>query len=114
MKRENIKRFNESKKLASFDTSYLLYEEAEPIEIKVARIVENNEPITDGAPLVYTKRSDGVKPEYDIRTDKWDIAQENMRKVAESKKNKIKENMSKGLAGKQPTEQPTEQPKENS
>lgn len=88
--------------------------EGESIEDKCARIVENNEPISDGAPLTYTKRADGVRPEYNIRTDKWDVAIETMNKVAQAKKNKIKENMSKGLTEKPKTEQPTEQPKENS
>lgn len=77
--------------------------EGESIENKCARIIENNEPISDGAPLTYTKRADGVKPEYNIRTDKWDIAIETMDKVSQAKKSKIKENMSKGLS---------EQPKE--
>lgn len=48
--------------------------EGETIEQKVARVVELNEPITDGAPLIYTDKKDGVVPAYDIRTDKWDIA----------------------------------------
>lgn len=71
--------------------------EGESIECKCTRITENNEPISDGAPLTYTKRADGVKPEYNVRTDKWDVAIETMDKVAQAKKNKIKENMSKGL-----------------
>lgn len=54
------------------------FQEGERIETKVARIVENNEPITDGAPIIYTKREDGVLPAYDIRTDRWEIAQEAM------------------------------------
>ena len=29
---------------------------------------------SDGAPLIYTPKEDGVKPEFDIRTDKWQIA----------------------------------------
>lgn len=70
--------------------------EGESIEKKCARIIENNEPITDGTPLVFTKRADGVRPEFNIRTDKWDIAQESMEKVSEAKKNKIKEKMAKG------------------
>lgn len=77
--------------------------EGETIENKCARIIENNEPITDGAPMIYTKRSDGIQAQYNIRTDKWDIAQTAMEKVAESKKNKIKESMNKGVQ--QPTEQ---------
>ena len=48
--------------------------EGETIEEKVQRIVENKEPIEDGAPIIYTERKDGVIPAYDIRADKWDIA----------------------------------------
>ena len=42
--------------------------EGETIETKVNRIVNNGEPIKDGAPIIYTERKDGVLPEYDIRT----------------------------------------------
>lgn len=52
--------------------------EGETIETKVERIVSNREPITDGAPLYFTERKDGVRPEFDIRTDKWQIAQRAM------------------------------------
>ena len=55
--------------------------EGETIEAKVNRIVNNGEPITDGAPIIYTERKDGVLPEYDIRTDRWDIAIDAMDKV---------------------------------
>ena len=51
------------------------YQIGESIENKVRRITENNEPITDGAPIIYTNRDDGVLPAYNIRTDRWDIAQ---------------------------------------
>ena len=54
------------------------YQEGETIETKVRRITENNEPITDGAPIIYTNRDDGVLPAYNIRTDRWDIAQQAM------------------------------------
>ena len=46
----------------------------ETIEANIERIVRNSEPITDGAPLIYTDRKDGVKAEYDIRTDRFDLA----------------------------------------
>lgn len=55
--------------------------EGETIEQKIERIVNSGEPITDGAPLIYTERKDGIKPEYDIRTDRWEIATEAMDKV---------------------------------
>ena len=57
------------------------YQEGESIENKVRRITENNEPITDGAPIIYTNREDGVLPAYNIRTDRWEIAQQAMEAV---------------------------------
>lgn len=54
--------------------------EGETIEDKCKRLVESKEPITDGAPILYTERKDGVLPAYDIRTDRWEIAQEAMDK----------------------------------
>lgn len=54
------------------------YQAGESIEEKVRRITENNEPITDGAPIIYTNRDDGVLPAYNIRTDRWEVAQQAM------------------------------------
>lgn len=68
--------------------------EGERIEDKMDRIINNNEPISDGAPIIYTERKDGVLPEYDIRADKWDIAIDAMDKVAES--NKMKRDLAAG------------------
>lgn len=55
--------------------------EGETIETKCARISETGEPITDGAPLIYTEKKDGVLPQYNIRADKWELAQRAMQKV---------------------------------
>lgn len=57
------------------------YQIGESIEDKVRRITENNEPITDGAPIIYTNREDGVLPAYNIRTDRWEVAQAAMEAV---------------------------------
>lgn len=59
--------------------------EGEAIETKCARITETGEPISDGAPLVYTEKKDGVQPQYNVRADKWEIAQEAMDKVNRAK-----------------------------
>ena len=40
---------------------------AEPIELKMKRILANREPIPADVKLIYTSKSDGVKPEFDIR-----------------------------------------------
>lgn len=37
-------------------------------------MVNNKEPIKDNAPLIYTDRADGVLPEMNIRTDRFDYA----------------------------------------
>lgn len=52
--------------------------EGETLENKVRRIVDNKEPITDGAPIIYTMKADGVIKAYNIRTDRWEIAQDAM------------------------------------
>ena len=59
--------------------------EGEYIEKKVRRITENGEPIEDGAPIIYTERKDGVNPAYNIRTDRWEIAQDAMEQVGKNK-----------------------------
>ena len=59
--------------------------EGETIEQKVRRITQNQEPITDGAPIIYTERKDGVKPEYDVRTDRFELAVEAMDTVTQQK-----------------------------
>ena len=57
----------------------------ERIEEKIERLLNNKEPIRDTAPQVFTDRQDGVKPEYDIRTDKWEEAASAADKVAEAR-----------------------------
>lgn len=58
--------------------------QGETIEQKVRRIVNNKEPIRDGATLVYTERKSGVQPEFNIRTDRFELATEAMDKVSKS------------------------------
>lgn len=62
------------------NTSYI----GERIEEKVHRIVNNKEPIKDGAPLVYSDREDGVLPECDPRTDRMEVALELADKISRS------------------------------
>lgn len=59
--------------------------DAESIEQKVRRILNNKEPIKDGAPLIYTERKDGVNPAHNIRTDRFEVAVDAMDKVTRSK-----------------------------
>lgn len=56
--------------------------EGETIEMKIERIVNNKEPIKDGAPILYTPRKEGVLASTNIRTDRFEIAAEAMGKTA--------------------------------
>lgn len=48
--------------------------EGQSIEEKMRETTMNGQPIESAAPLLYTDKKDGVLPQYDIRTDRWDIA----------------------------------------
>lgn len=52
--------------------------EGETIEKKIRRITSQNEPITDGAPQIFTGKDDGIDPAFNIRTDRFEIAIEAM------------------------------------
>lgn len=52
------------------------------IEEKVYQAVNSKAPIEAIAPMVYTERKDGVLPETNIRTDRFEIAQEAMTNIA--------------------------------
>ena len=48
--------------------------------------MSNNEPIHDEAPLIYTERKEGIVPDYDIRSDRFDFALDAMSKIEKSKR----------------------------
>lgn len=56
----------------------------ETLETKVCRILSNKEQIKDGAQPLYTERKDGVLPQTNIRTDRFEIAADAMNKVEKS------------------------------
>ena len=58
----------------------------ERIEDKIKKITNNKEPIKDTVPTVYTERKDGVIPDYDIRTDRFEAAIHGMDVVDKSHK----------------------------
>lgn len=70
--------------------------EGEQLETKIRRILNNKEPLTDGAPLIYTERKEGVLPGYDIRTDRFEVAIDAMDKVTKSHQAKREERLKLG------------------
>lgn len=57
--------------------------EGQSLEEKVFQAVNSKAPIEAVAPMVYTERKQGVLPETNIRTDRFEIAQEAMSNIAE-------------------------------
>ena len=65
-------------------------QKGETIEMKVRRITQNKEPITDVAQPIYMER--GVKmASCDIRTDRWEVAREGVKLLATNNGTAIKE-----------------------
>lgn len=75
-------------KITYTSSMYTEIREGESIEKKIDRMTQTQEPIGETASIVYTTKTEGIIPAYDIRTDKWEIAQDAMSKV-NNKRNEI-------------------------
>lgn len=68
--------------------------QAEPREVKLRKIIngESND-MEDGVfPTIYTEKKDGVQPEFDIRTDRFEVAINAIDKINQSVANQIAKN----------------------
>lgn len=76
--------------------------QAEPREVKLRKIINgeaNN--MEDGVfPTIYTEKKDGVQPEFDIRTDRFEVAIDAMDKINQSAANQIAKNKGETEAAK--------------
>lgn len=75
------------------DNPNLTYQ-AEPREVKLRKIIngETNN-MEDGVfPTIYTEKKDGVQPEFDIRTDRFEVAIDAIDKINQSTANQIAKN----------------------
>lgn len=64
---------------------------ADPREVKLRKIIngESND-MEDGVfPTIYTEKKDGVQPEFDIRTDRFEVAIDAIDKINQSAANQI-------------------------
>lgn len=68
--------------------------EAEPREVKLRKIINGEASnMEDGVfPTIYTEKKDGVQPEYDIRTDRFEVAIDAMDKINQSTADQIAKN----------------------
>lgn len=68
--------------------------QADPREVKLRKIIngESND-MEDGVfPTIYTEKKDGVQPEFDIRTDRFEVAINAIDKINQSAANQIAKN----------------------
>lgn len=68
--------------------------QAEPREVKLRKIISGeSSSMEDGVfPTIYTEKKDGVLPEYDIRTDRFEVALDAMDKINQSTANQVAKN----------------------
>lgn len=59
---------------------------------KCQRILDEGEPLTDGAPIIYTPKQAGVRDDCNVRTDKWTLAMNAMDRVNNYKLNEYLKN----------------------
>lgn len=72
------------------DNPNLTYE-AEPREVKLRKIISGEaSSMEDGVfPTIYTEKKDGVQPEFDIRTDRFEVAIDAIDKINQSIANQV-------------------------
>ena len=65
--------------------------QAEPREVKLRKIIngEANNMEDMVVPTIYTEKKDGVKPEFDIRTDRFEVAIDAIDKINQSVANQV-------------------------
>lgn len=75
------------------DNSNLTYQ-AEPREVKLRKIISGESSnVEDGVfPIIYTEKRDGVMPEYDIRTDRFEVAIDAIDKINQSAASQVAKN----------------------
>ena len=68
--------------------------QAEPREVKLRKIINGEASnMEDGVfPTIYTEKKDGVQPEFDIRTDRFEVAIDAIDKINQSTASQIAKN----------------------
>lgn len=79
-------------RINNFEGMIEIKEKGETLIKKIQRILDENEPLTDGAPMNYTPKQAGVRDDCNIRTDKWTLAMNAMDRVNNYKLNEYLKN----------------------
>lgn len=78
--------------------------QAEPREVKLRKIISGeSSSMEDGVfPRIYTEKKDGVLPEYDVRTDRFEVALDAVDKINQSTAEQIAKSKGKPETEKEP------------
>ena len=68
-------------RINNFKGMIKMTDKGETLIKKIQRILDENEPLTDEAPMIYTPKQAGVREDCNVRTDKWALAIASMAKV---------------------------------
>ena len=74
-------------RINNFKGMIKMAEKGETLIKKIQRILDENEPLADGAPMIYTPKQAGIRDDCNVRTDKWALAMDAMDKVNNYKLN---------------------------
>lgn len=76
--------------------------QAEPREVKLRKIISGEtSTMEDGVfPIIYTEKKDGVLPEYDIRTDRFEVAIDAIDKINQIAASRVAKNKGETEAAK--------------
>lgn len=76
--------------------------QAEPREVKLRKIISGESSnMEDGVfPTIYTEKKDGIQPEFDIRTDRFEIAIDAIDKINQAVANQVAKNKGETEAAK--------------
>lgn len=83
--------------------------EGKPLEWELKKMMTEKVPIQATSPEIFTEREKGVMPQYDIRTDRWEIAERSMEIVEQARtaiteKDKEPNETQEPIAGNESTE----------
>lgn len=76
--------------------------QGQSLERMIEEAVTQNTPIEKASPIIYTEKKEGVVADYDIRTDRWAIAQQAREKITASRIAKRNEAMKEALSPEEP------------
>lgn len=84
LKLKKMRKIKNTTKKIKFEEISIEGDKGQSIESQLREVMNNEttQGITETSPIIYTERKEGVLPEYNIRTDIWEVARKAMGTVS--------------------------------